>query len=120
MSLLFTVIGVLFLLLSLMGIAFGAYMATHPKTRDSGAFFALLWVPAAAAAVGILLRDPVTVLVGLACFSAAGVAVFLSGGKSTKRDSENRQTSHDERPRTSSTRTTRENQKQKRYRKAAS
>lgn len=120
MSLFLTAVGILLLVPSLAGIVFGAYMATHPKTRDSGVLFALLWLPAAAGVVGILLRDPVTVIVGLICFLVAGAAVLLSGGKSGKKATEDRRISSEERRNTSSTRTTQENQKEKRYRKAAS
>lgn len=55
-------------------------MATHPRTRESGALFALWWVPGVAAAAGVLMRDPVTFVVGLFCFAVGGAAFGLSNG----------------------------------------
>lgn len=69
-----TLIGVLLLLASLGGVIFGLFMAAHPKTLESGRLFAVWWVPAVAASVGVLLRDPVTFSVALLCFLVAGVA----------------------------------------------
>jgi hypothetical protein len=69
-----TLTGILLLLASLGGVAFGIFMAIHPKTHESGRLFAIWWVPAVAAAVGILLRDPVTFSVALLCFLLAGAA----------------------------------------------
>ncbi len=74
------------LLLSLAGIAFGAFMAIDRNTREAGRLFALGWVPAVAAASGVLMRDAVTFAVGLLCFLVAG-AVFALEGKSTRRPS---------------------------------
>ncbi len=117
MNLFLTILGILLLLPSLAGVAFGAYMSTHSGTRDSGKLFALLWVPALAAAGGILLKDPVTFIVGAICFLVAGVSVYLSGrvtGKPTAR----RTTS--ETPQNPTPSTTRENHKQNKYRRSAS
>ena len=74
---LFFLFGSLLLLLSLAGIAFGAYIAVDAKSREQGVFFVLWWIPAAAAAVGMLLRDPVTFAVGAVCFVVAGVALAV-------------------------------------------
>jgi len=67
--------GALLLLLSLAGLAFGAYMAVAPLTRKPGMFFVLWWVPAVAAAFGLLWQDSVTFAVGAFCFLVAGVAL---------------------------------------------
>lgn len=58
---------------SLAGIAFGVFMAMNSKTSDAGKYFALWWVPGAAAASGIVMRDVVTFTIGFACFCAAGL-----------------------------------------------
>ena len=72
------------LLLFLGGIVFGVFMATDPKTREPGRLCALWWVPAVAAASGVLMRDAVTFAVGLLCFLVAGT-VFILEGESTRR-----------------------------------
>lgn len=81
MDLLLTIIAVLFgvllLLLSLAGLGFGAFMAVDQRTRRPGMFFVLWWIPAAAAAIGLLLRDPVAFTVGAFCFLVAGAALVL-------------------------------------------
>ncbi len=77
MSFLLTALGTLLLLLSLAGIAIGCFMALDVRTREPGAFFALWWVPAVAAAGGLLMRDPVTFSIGAFCFIVAGVAIAL-------------------------------------------
>jgi hypothetical protein len=64
----------LLLLAAVGGVVFGLFMAAHPKTQESGRLFAVWWVPAVAAAIGVLLRDPVTFSVGLLCFLVAGAA----------------------------------------------
>src|ERR671917_1421703 len=74
-------IGTLLLLASLAGVVFGAYMATDPKTREPGKLFALWWVPAAAAASGVLMRDIVTFVVGFLCFLVAGAVFTFEGGR---------------------------------------
>lgn len=68
-----TLLGILALLFSLAGIGLGAYMATNPNTRELGGLFSLWWIPAVAAASGILMRDLVTFVVGLGCFVFAGL-----------------------------------------------
>lgn len=75
MSFLLTAFGYLALAVSLAGISFGVFMATNPKTRDTGKYFALWWVPGAAAASGVVMRDIVTFTIGFVCFCVAG-AVF--------------------------------------------
>lgn len=72
------------LLLCLAGIAFGVFMATDPKTRGSGALFAVWWVPGVAAASGVLMRDAVTFVVGLLCFLVAGALLAFEGGRGSK------------------------------------
>ena len=74
-----TLLGILLLLLALAGIGFGVYMTTNPNTKDLGLLFALWWIPAAASASGILMRDLVTFVIGLGCFLLAGI-VFLTMG----------------------------------------
>jgi hypothetical protein len=78
-----TAIGTLLFLLSLAGISFGVFMAVDRNTREAGWLFALGWVPAVAAAGGVLMRDAVTFAVGLLCFLVAG-AVFIFAGESTR------------------------------------
>jgi hypothetical protein len=75
-----TVIGLLLLLLSLAAIGFGVFMAADPKNRRAGRFFAVWWVPAAAAASGVLMRDVVTFVFGTLCFLVAGAAFALQSG----------------------------------------
>lgn len=70
-------LGTLLLLSSLAGVAFGLYMALDPSTREQGVFFILWWIPAAAAAIGIILLDPVTIVIGAFCFIVAGVALAM-------------------------------------------
>jgi hypothetical protein len=79
-----TVIGTLLLLASLAGVAVGAYMAMDSTTRESGKLFAIWWVPAAAAASGVFMRDVVTFAVGVLCFLVAG-AVFTFEGVRVQR-----------------------------------
>ncbi len=80
MSFLLTVIGFLLLLASVAAICFGLFMAMDPKNRDAGRLFAIWWVPAAAAATGVLMRDVVTFAVGVLCFLVAGMVYTLQGG----------------------------------------
>ncbi len=78
LSLLLTLLGVLLLLASLAGIALGLFVAARRGTRrGQGVFFALWWMPAAAASVGVIMRDPVTFVVGVCCFVVGGVAFSL-------------------------------------------
>ena len=72
------------LLVSLAGIAFGAFMAVDPKTRESGKLFAVWWVPAAAAALGVLMRDVVTFAIGVLCFLVAGAVFTYEDGRARK------------------------------------
>ncbi len=114
MSFILTAIGTLILLLSFAGIAFGVYMSTHPKTREPGTLFAIWWVPGLSAAWGVMLRDPVTFVIGSFCFLVAGITFFIHTNGSRKlsargsRDADRR-----------SARTTRENETRS-DRKAAS
>ena len=84
MSFILTTIGTLLFLVSLAGISFGVFMAVDRNTREAGWLFALGWVPAVAAAAGVLMRDAVTFAVGLLCFLVAG-AVFILEEESTRR-----------------------------------
>ena len=77
LNLLLTVFGVLLLLASLAGVAFGSFVAARRGTRGQGLFFALWWTPAAAASVGMIMRDPVTFVVGACCFVVGGVALAV-------------------------------------------
>jgi hypothetical protein len=79
-----TAIGILMLLGSLAAICFGVFMAMDPKNRDAGRFFAVWWVPAAAASSGVLMRDVVTFAVGVLCFLVAG-AVFAFQDRAPRR-----------------------------------
>jgi hypothetical protein len=85
-SFILTAIGTLLFLLCLWGISFGVFMAVDRNTREAGWLFALGWVPAVAAAGGVLMRDAVTFTVGTLCFLIAG-AVFIFEGGSTRRPS---------------------------------
>lgn len=70
-------------------------MALDRRTREPGVFFALWWLPAVAAAGGILMRDPVTFSIGVFCFVVAGVALAVEHrgsrrpARGRERDSEN-------------------------------
>ena len=79
-----TAIGTLLLLASLAGVAVGAYMAMDAKTRESGKLFAVWWVPAAAAASGVFMRDVVTFAVGVLCFLVAGAVFTFEGGRAQR------------------------------------
>ena len=78
------VVGTLLLLAALVGVAFGAYMATDSKTRGQGKLFAVWWVPAAAAASGVFMRDVVTFSVGVLCFLVAGAVFTFEDGRVQK------------------------------------
>ena len=56
-------------------------MASDTKTREAGKLFAIWWVPAAAAASGVLMRDVVTFTVGTLCFLVAGAVFTFEGGR---------------------------------------
>ena len=77
LTLLLVVFGLLLLLLALAVFAFGVYMALDERHRERGIFLAVWWVPAVAASIGILMRDPVTFIVGVLCFVIAGTALVL-------------------------------------------
>jgi hypothetical protein len=79
-----TATGTLLLLASLAGVAIGAYMAMDPKTREPGKLFALWWVPAAAAAGGVFMRDVVTFSVGVLCFLVAGAVFTFEDGRAQR------------------------------------
>jgi len=89
LSLLLVVIGLLLLLLSLAGLAFGVFMALDERNREQGIFFAIWLVPAVAASLGIVLRDWVTFTIGTLCFVIAGTALalerYVSKGQSRSR-----------------------------------
>ena len=74
MTVILTAIGLLLLLVSLAGIAFGAYMAADVRTCGQGVLFAIWWVSALAAASGVLMGDVVTFAIGLLCFLVGGAA----------------------------------------------
>jgi hypothetical protein len=84
MGFILSAIGTLLLLASLAGVAFGAYMAVDPKTRESGKLFAVWWVPAAAAAIGVIMRDVVTFAIGVLCFLVAGAVFTYEDGRTRK------------------------------------
>jgi hypothetical protein len=83
-SFILTGIGTILLLGSLAAICFGVFMAMDAKNRDAGRYFAVWWVPAAAASSGVLMRDVVTFTVGLLCFLVAGAAFGLQGAARRK------------------------------------
>jgi hypothetical protein len=78
-SFILTVIGLVLLLGSLAAVCFGIFMSMDAKNRETGRFFAVWWVPAAAASSGVLMRDVVTFSVGILCFLVAGAAFGLRG-----------------------------------------
>ncbi|HZY65651.1 MAG: hypothetical protein M3N10_04520 [Actinomycetota bacterium] len=84
MSFVLPLLGTVLLLVFLAGIGLGVYMATNPNTLQVGWLFALWWVPGAAGAAGVLMRDLVTFTVGAVCFLVAGL-VFLLKGLSLRR-----------------------------------
>ena len=96
LSAVLTLVGAVLLLASLTGVAFGVYMAAEPKTRESGKLFAVWWVPAAAAASGVFMRDVVTFTIGVLCFLVAGAVFTFEDGKAqtptAKRTNKNRTT----------------------------
>ena len=114
-----TFFGILLLLLTLAGIAFGLFMAMEPKNRDQGRLFAIWWVPAVAAALGVLMKDVVTFTIGLLCFLVAGAVFTLAEegpGEPKGRSGGGKQGGGDE----DATKTTKENRAGKGYGKAAS
>ncbi|MCA1731380.1 MAG: hypothetical protein LC751_18875 [Actinobacteria bacterium] len=91
-TLFLVVAGLLLLLVSLAGVAFGSFMALDNRTRDSGVFFAIWWVPAIAASIGLLMRDSVTFVIGAFCFVLAGVALAVER-RSARRETVSKRTS---------------------------
>ena len=84
MSFILSAIGLLLLVITLSGIAFGIYMATDPRTREAGKLCAIWWVPGVAAASGVLMRDVVTFTVGILCFLVAGAVFAFEGNRPRK------------------------------------
>lgn len=84
MSFLLTVVGVLLLLLSLAGVALGVFMAIVSRMREAGFYFVLWWIPAVAAAAGVLMGDSTTFVICALCFVIAGVAFVLERWSSRK------------------------------------
>jgi len=82
--LILTAFGILLLLAALAGMALGIFMALDPKTRESGRFFAIWWVPGVAAACGVLMRDVVTFTVGVVCFLVAGGVILFEDRRPRK------------------------------------
>lgn len=85
MNTLLGIIGAALLAVCLACVAFGVFMATNPKTRTAGKYFALCWLTGAAAASGILMRDVVTFAVGGVFFCVAG-AVFLMEARRSRNE----------------------------------
>lgn len=97
-------------------------MAISSKTGDTGKYFALWWVPGAAAASGVIMRDIVTFTVGFACFCVAGV-VFGVEARKAEISVAKRPVSRSKKKRSSSRkseRTTEENEKKNYRRRRAS
>ena len=84
MSFILTATGFLLLVVALLGVGLGIYMAVEPKTRASGKLFAIWWVPGLAAASGVLMRDVVTFTVGSVCFLIAGAVMVLEDNRPRK------------------------------------
>jgi hypothetical protein len=92
LTLLLVVVGIVLLLLSLAGVAFGVFMAFDERNRERGVFFAIWLVPAVAGSLGIVLRDLVTFTIGALCFVIAGAALALERHGS-KEQARNKRTS---------------------------
>lgn len=84
MSFILTAIGLLLLVAALAGVAVGIYMAADTKTRERGKLFSIWWVPAVAAASGVLMHDVVTFAVGILCFAVAGAVFILEDSRPGK------------------------------------
>lgn len=115
MSFLLSVIGFVMLAASLAGIVFGVFMAISSKTSAAGKYFALWWIPGAAAASGVIMKDIVTFAIGFACFCVAGAVFGLEARRAggAKRPVSRKKSRKAER-------TTAENEKRSQRRKAAS
>ena len=84
MSFVLTATGFLLLVVALLGVGLGIYMAVEPKTRASGKLFAIWWVPGLAAASGLLMRDVVTFTIGSVCFLIAGAVMVFEDSRPRK------------------------------------
>ena len=84
MSFILTATGFLLLVVALLGVGLGIYMAVESKTRASGRLFAIWWVPGLAAAGGVLMRDVVTFTVGSVCFLIAGAVMVFEDSRPRK------------------------------------
>lgn len=113
MGLILTFFGILLLLATLAAVAFGLFMAMEPNNKEQGRLFAIWWVPAVAAAFGVLMKDVVTFTVGLLCFFVAG-AVFTFAGSDPVKPTKRPEGDED------SAKTTKENRARRGYGKAAS
>jgi hypothetical protein len=91
LTLLLVFVGLLLLLLSLAGVAFGVHMALDERTREQGMLFAIWWIPAVAASIGVLIQDRVTFTIGVVCFVFAGVALLLEH-RSSRRPNRSKRT----------------------------
>jgi hypothetical protein len=94
-GILLVLVGALLLLLSLAGVVFGLFMALDQRTRESGLFFALWWIPAVAAAGGVLMRDLATFAIGVFCFAVAGAAYALEHRSFQRGSAKDRRTSYE-------------------------
>jgi hypothetical protein len=83
-SFILTVTGFLLLVVALLGVGLGIYIAVEPQTRASGKLFAIWWVPGLAAASGVLMHDVVTFTVGLICFLIAGAVMVFENSRLRK------------------------------------
>lgn len=115
------VVGLLLLLLSLAGVAFGVYMVLDERTREQGKFFAIWCIPAVAASLGVLMQDLVAFTIGTVCFIVAGAALVLEHRSSRRPDRSRRPSTTATRKRSSHGSTKRRLlDKIRKYRKAAS
>ncbi|MGH3090028.1 MAG: hypothetical protein ACRDSJ_22330 [Rubrobacteraceae bacterium] len=119
MDFLLTVIGFALLAVSLTGIVFGIFMAINATTRDAGKYLALWWVPGAAAATGVIMKDVVTFAIGFACFCVAGLVFAYEARKSRSFGVQRPGYNSGKKRRRGSERTTAENEKRN-YRRRAS
>jgi hypothetical protein len=83
-SFILTATGFLLLVVALLGVGLGIYMAVEPQTRASGKLFAIWWVPGLAAASALLMRDVVTFTVGSVCFLIAGAVTVFEDSRPRK------------------------------------
>lgn len=120
MDLFLSTIGWLLLVVCLALVLFGVAMALGSQSRQAGVYFALWWVTGAAAASGIIVRDPVTLAVGGTCFLVAGLAFVFEArrmrSETSRRVRERRNIRASER---ASERTTAENVRRNHRRRAS-